>query len=69
MATSNGEKLRIIVAGPPASGKGTQCEQIAKKFGVKHLSSGDLLREEVYFSFNSAIFLYVRFVILKFIAG
>ena len=41
------EKLRIIVAGPPASGKGTQCEQIEKKFGVKHLSSGDLLREEV----------------------
>ncbi|CBH15007.1 adenylate kinase, putative [Trypanosoma equiperdum] len=37
---------RIIVAGPPGSGKGTQCEAIAEKFGVVHISTGDLIREE-----------------------
>ena len=29
------------------SGKGTQCEKIVKKYGYKHLSAGDLLRDEV----------------------
>ena len=38
---------RIIICGPPASGKGTQCEEIVKRYGVVHLSTGDLLREEV----------------------
>merc|ERR1719481_1342821 len=33
--------------GGPGSGKGTQCEKIALKFGFTHLSSGDLLRAEV----------------------
>jgi adenylate kinase len=33
--------------GGPGSGKGTQCEKISKKYGYTHLSSGDLLREEV----------------------
>ncbi|KAI6203845.1 Adenylate kinase isoenzyme 1 [Aphelenchoides besseyi] len=31
----------------PGSGKGTQCEKIVAKYGLTHLSSGDLLREEV----------------------
>ena len=31
----------------PGSGKGTQCERIAAKYSCKHLSAGDLLREEV----------------------
>ncbi|CAI8033950.1 Adenylate kinase isoenzyme 1 [Geodia barretti] len=31
----------------PGCGKGTQCEKLAKEFGLVHLSSGDLLREEV----------------------
>mmetsp|Transcript_82837 Transcript_82837/g.96835 ORF Transcript_82837/g.96835 Transcript_82837/m.96835 type:complete len:261 (-) Transcript_82837:395-1177(-) len=38
---------KIIIAGPPAGGKGTQCEQIVEKFGVVHISTGDLLRAEV----------------------
>jgi len=38
---------RIIIAGAPASGKGTQCEQIQKNFGVVHLSTGDMLRAAV----------------------
>uniref|UniRef100_A0A7S1E190 Adenylate kinase active site lid domain-containing protein n=1 Tax=Hemiselmis andersenii TaxID=464988 RepID=A0A7S1E190_HEMAN len=38
---------RIIIAGAPASGKGTQCELIVEKFGVVHISTGDALRAEV----------------------
>ncbi|XP_007645919.1 adenylate kinase isoenzyme 1 isoform X1 [Cricetulus griseus] len=45
------EKLKkakiIFVVGGPGSGKGTQCEKIAQKYGYTHLSTGDLLRAEV----------------------
>eukprot|EP00746_Dinoflagellata_sp_MGD_P138916 gnl/MRDRNA2_/MRDRNA2_72470_c0_seq1.p1 gnl/MRDRNA2_/MRDRNA2_72470_c0~~gnl/MRDRNA2_/MRDRNA2_72470_c0_seq1.p1 ORF type:complete len:1023 (-),score=174.32 gnl/MRDRNA2_/MRDRNA2_72470_c0_seq1:198-3188(-) len=34
----------IVVAGPPASGKGTQCKRIAEKFGLVHVSLGDICR-------------------------
>jgi adenylate kinase len=44
-AVSSGAK--IIIAGAPASGKGTQCEVIKEKFGVVHLSTGDMLRAAV----------------------
>ncbi|XP_055898262.1 uncharacterized protein LOC106054528 isoform X3 [Biomphalaria glabrata] len=37
----------IFVLGGPGSGKGTQCANIVKKYGFTHLSSGDLLRDEV----------------------
>ena len=36
--------LKLIIAGAPASGKGTQCENIKEEFGVVHLSTGDMLR-------------------------
>jgi len=36
----------VFVVGGPGSGKGTQCERIAKDFGYVHLSAGDLLRAE-----------------------
>mmetsp|Transcript_79068 Transcript_79068/g.219868 ORF Transcript_79068/g.219868 Transcript_79068/m.219868 type:complete len:268 (+) Transcript_79068:66-869(+) len=39
--------VNIIIAGAPASGKGTQCEVIKEKFGVVHLSTGDMLRAAV----------------------
>lgn len=42
---SSGPKL--IIAGAPASGKGTQCELIKEKYGVVHLSTGDMLRAAV----------------------
>lgn len=42
-----GEPLRLIIAGAPASGKGTQCELIKEKYGVVHLSTGDMLRAAV----------------------
>lgn len=39
--------MRIIIAGAPASGKGTQCERIVAEHAVVHLSTGDMLREAV----------------------
>ena len=39
--------LNIVLFGPPGSGKGTQSEKIIEKYGLKHISTGDLLREEV----------------------
>ena len=41
------DPVRIIIAGAPASGKGTQCEKIKEKFGLVHLSTGDMLRAAV----------------------
>ncbi|KAA8493978.1 Adenylate kinase 8 [Porphyridium purpureum] len=38
---------RIMITGAPASGKGTQCVLIAAKYGVVHISTGDMLRAEV----------------------
>uniref|UniRef100_A0A183CI43 Adenylate kinase n=1 Tax=Globodera pallida TaxID=36090 RepID=A0A183CI43_GLOPA len=37
----------IFIVGGPGCGKGTQCERIVQKFDFTHLSSGDLLRNEV----------------------
>ena len=39
--------LKVIIAGAPASGKGTQCEVIKEKYGLIHLSTGDMLRAAV----------------------
>ena len=36
-----------IIFGPPGSGKGTQAAKIETEFGLKHLSTGDILRHEV----------------------
>ena len=40
--------LRAIIMGPPGSGKGTIASRISKDFGMIHLSSGDLLRQQIY---------------------
>ena len=37
--------LRLAIAGPPGSGKGTYAERAAEEYGVVHISAGDLLRE------------------------
>lgn len=39
--------LNIVLFGPPGSGKGTQSENIIEKYNLVHISTGDLLREEV----------------------
>lgn len=46
-SNDNNEPIRIIISGAPASGKGTQCERIKEKYGVVHLSTGDMLRQAV----------------------
>lgn len=39
--------LNIILCGAPGSGKGTQSDIIVKKYGLQHLSTGDVLRAEI----------------------
>lgn len=39
--------FNLILFGPPGSGKGTQSEKLISKYGLKHLSTGDLLRSEI----------------------
>jgi len=39
--------FNLILFGPPGSGKGTQSANIVKQYGLLHVSTGDLLREEV----------------------
>ncbi|MDR2908210.1 MAG: adenylate kinase [Bacteroidales bacterium] len=39
--------LNLILLGPPGSGKGTQAINLVKAFGIKHISTGECLREEI----------------------
>ena len=39
--------LNIVIFGPPGSGKGTQSENLIKKYNLAHISTGDLLRKEI----------------------
>jgi adenylate kinase len=39
--------FNLILFGPPGSGKGTQSEKLIEKYGLIHLSTGNILREEI----------------------
>ncbi len=39
--------MNVLLIGPPGSGKGTQGDRLAQELGLAHISSGDLLRDEV----------------------
>jgi adenylate kinase len=39
--------FNLILFGPPGSGKGTQSERLVDQYGLVHLSTGNLLREEI----------------------
>ena len=39
--------LNLIICGAPGAGKGTQSDLIVEKYNLKHLSTGDLLRQEI----------------------
>ncbi|KAG1701891.1 hypothetical protein DVH05_010382 [Phytophthora capsici] len=38
---------RLVILGPPAGGKGTQCELLVEMLGVVHLSTGNILRQAI----------------------
>ena len=42
-----GSQMRLLLIGAPGAGKGTQAERLAERFGIAHISSGDLLRRHV----------------------
>jgi adenylate kinase len=39
--------MRLLLIGAPGAGKGTQAERLAQRYGIAHISSGDLLRQHV----------------------
>jgi adenylate kinase len=39
--------VRLLLIGPPGSGKGTQATRIGNHYGIAHISSGELLRRQV----------------------
>ncbi|KAG6737840.1 hypothetical protein POTOM_059371 [Populus tomentosa] len=47
VASAKADPLKIMISGAPASGKGTQCELITKKYRLVHIAAGDLLRAEI----------------------
>jgi adenylate kinase len=47
MADVTASKVAVVLLGPPGAGKGTQAKLIAERFHVPHVSTGDILRDNV----------------------
>src|SRR6185312_17148214 len=47
MTNDNLIMLNLVLFGPPGAGKGTQSHKLIEKYGLIHLSTGDLLRSEI----------------------
>lgn len=47
MSFKNGEGLHLVMTGAPGTGKGTQASVLKRRYGICHLSTGEMLREEV----------------------
>ncbi len=47
MSFVNGKGLHLVITGAPGTGKGTQAGVLKRKYGICHLSTGEMLREEV----------------------
>jgi adenylate kinase len=41
------DRMRLLMLGPPGSGKGTHGVRLAEEYGIVHISSGDVLREAI----------------------
>ena len=39
--------MKLVLIGCPGAGKGTQAKMLSKKYGIAHISTGDLLREQI----------------------
>ena len=46
-AFGKGLKMKIIMLGAPGAGKGTQAKMIAEKYGIPHISTGDIFRSNI----------------------
>lgn len=44
---SNDKGVRLLLIGPPGSGKGTQAKHLTERYRVPHISTGDMLREQI----------------------